>query len=385
MRTIFPAGAFLALVLAAPVVAQAQDDDIDALRAAVEELRADYDSRIAELERRLAVAEQNAAQANYAAQQATITAAPSSGAASSAFNPAIGVVFQGQLQGYDGAARPGEEGLLLGETELVMSGNVDDKFAAKLTASLAFEDGESALEIEEAWVETTSLPAGFGARMGRFASGIGYLNEKHSHTWDFTDQPLPYREFLGGRYIDNGVQLRWLAPTALYLELGGEVLQGEGDPSGVAASSLFANIGGDVGTGSSWLAGGSYLELDDTTNLSAAHFVWKWAPQGNWRQRNFVFQTEYFERRATGTDTGWYAQAVFQPVQRWRFGARADGLNLNEDPNEQRRMTLMMDWSNSEFSRLRLQIGQADDGMGTSNEWGLQYIQSIGAHGAHTF
>ena len=116
-----------------------------------------------------------------------------------------------------------------------------------------------------------------------------------------------------------------------------------------------------------------------------AHFVWKWAPNGNWKQRNFVFQTEYIERRDTVTDTGWYAQAVFQPVQRWRFGARADALDLGTDANDPRRFTLMVDWSNSEFSRLRLQVARADDGTQTSNEWGLQYIHSIGAHGAHDF
>lgn len=386
MRTALTASAFLVLALVSPAVVQAQDNDIDALRVAIEELRTDYDARIAELERRLAVAEQNAAQANYVARQSTAAPEPAASSMSTgdpAFNPAIGVVFQGHLRGFEGAGRDGEEGFAVGETELIINANVDDKFTAWLTAALAFEDGESVLEIEEAWVETLALPAGFAARMGRFASGIGYLNEKHSHQWDFTDQPLPYQAFLGGRHIDDGVQLRWLAPTDLYMELGGEVLQGEGDASGLASRSLFANVGGDVGTGSSWLAGGSYLELDDMTSLSAAHFVWKWAPHGNWKQKNLVFQSEYFERRELGTDTGWYAQAVLQPMQRWRFGARADGLDL--DSADPRRFSLMMDWSNSEFSRLRLQIARDDDGTVTSNEWGLQYIHSIGAHGAHSF
>ena len=235
MRSVFPIGVILALALHTPVAALAQDNDIDTLRIAIEEMRADYDMRIAELERRLAVAEQNAAQSSYASQSSTMATAAATNAGASAFNPAIGVVFQGQLRGYEGAGREGEEGLFLGETELVIKGNVDDKFAAKLTAALAFEEGDSVLEIEEAWVETTALPSGFGARMGRLASGIGYLNEKHSHQWDFADQPLPYRAFMGRRYIDNGLQLRWLAPTDVYLEPGGEILQGEGDPSGLAS------------------------------------------------------------------------------------------------------------------------------------------------------
>ena len=388
MRIVITWGATIALFLALPA-ADARDTDIDALRAEVEALRADYEARITELERRLAVAEQNAAQATYAAQQAqAVPAAPAVPTArpparsGAAFNPDIGVVFQGQLRGIDGEADE-EEGFAVGETEFIASANVDDKFTAYLTAAFAYEDGESALEVEEAWVETTALPAGFSARFGRMFSGIGYLNAKHSHTWDFADQALPYQAFLDGRYVDNGVQVRWLAPTDLYLELGGEIMQGEDDPSGLGASSVFTNVGGDVGASHSWLAGASYLDLDATTSLSMAHFVWKWAPQGNWKERNFVFQTEYLERRDSSTETGWYAQAVYQPIQRWRFGARAERLDLDGD--DPRRYTVMMDWSNSEFSRLRLQFARSESAIDDGNQWGLQYIHSIGAHGAHTF
>ena len=262
MRTLIFTSVIAALVLLVPGAVRA--DDMAALRAELDALRADYEARIAALEERLVVAEQNAAQANYAAQQAAprTLATPAAGQAVStgqptsgdaAFNPAIGVVFQGALVGVEGEAVE-EEGFAVGETELIMSANVDDKFSAYLTAALAFEDGESALEIEEAWVETLAMPAGFSARFGRLFSGIGYLNAKHRHTWDFADQALAYEAFLDGRYVDNGVQLRWLAPTDLFVELGGEIMQGEGDPSGLGAHTLFANVGGDVGTDHSWLA-----------------------------------------------------------------------------------------------------------------------------------
>ena len=101
------------------------------------------------------------------------------------------------------------------------------------------------------------------------------------------------------------------------------------------------------------------------------------------QDRNFIFQAEYMENRDLVTETGWYAQAVFQPIPRWRVGARMDSLDLELD--DPKRYTVMFDWSNSEFSRLRFQVGQYDDGLGTNNEWTLQYIHSIGAHGAHSF
>ncbi len=380
MRIVSLPGALIALTLCVPVAGAAEDTDIELLRTAIDELRADYDARIAELERRLAVAEQNAAQASYAAQSPAPVPVQSSGTA--AFNPAIGVVFQGTLWGVEGPGAE-SEGLAVGETELIMNANVDDKFAAYLTAALAFEDGASELEIEEAWVETTALPAGFGARFGRISSGFGYLNGRHSHQWDFADLPLPYQAFFDGRYVDNGVRLTWLAPTNLYMELGGEILQGEGDPSGLAASTLFANVGGDIGSGGSWLAGASYLDRDNMALLTGAHFVWKWSPDGNWKDRNFIFQTEYFDHDDVGIDGGWYAQAVYQPFERWRFGARADGLKTDAD--DPRRYSVMFDWSNSEFSRLRMQFTQDQTGAEDRHEWGLQYIHSIGAHGAHSF
>ena len=82
------------------------------------------------------------------------------------------------------------------------------------------------------------LPYGFTLRAGRFFSGIGYLNEQHSHTWDFVDEPLPYRVFLNTQYDDDGVQLRWLAPTDQFLEFGVEAVRGDAFPAGGAATTM---------------------------------------------------------------------------------------------------------------------------------------------------
>jgi hypothetical protein len=448
MRIDLPTSIVTMLILFSGATVQAQQTDIESLRSAIEELRRDYDAQIAELERRLVVAEQNASQAGYMAQQAAAApAAATTASRNAAFNPAIGVIFQGTawnygndpdgyaVQGFPfgGEAGPVTEGLAIGETEINISANVDDKFTAWLTAPIAIEDGEAVIEVEEAWVETTALPAGFSARIGRFFSGIGYQNARHLHAWDFADQPLPYQAFLGDQYLDDGVQLRFIAPTDLYMELGAEVLNGGrypaagSDRSGFGTYSLYANIGGDAGTDHSWLAGLSYLDASSTgrpsgdeddpllftgdSSLAIAHFVWKWAPNGNWRQRNFVFQTEYLWRNEDGAYTppgaaaalydndqqGWYAQAVYQPFPRWRFGGRVDGLDagspgplfddtlLAAPESNPVRYSLMADWSNSEFSRLRLQYTRDEAGFEDDHQWGLQYIFSIGAHGAHTF
>jgi len=439
--------------------ALAQDPELEALREEIRSMRAEYEARIADLEARLDAAEQAAAASasdetatagvaaddwSAAAQQSPQTV---SVARDSSFNPAIGVTFQGQAWSYGedpenysipgfplgGEAGPAPEGLSLAETEISMSANVDDKFTAMLTAPIAIEDGEVHYELEEAWVETLGMPAGLSLRMGRFFSDIGYLNNRHFHAWDFADQPLAYQVFLGQQYLDDGVQLRWLAPTDFYLEFSAELLRGDRYPaggaahSGVGARALSAQTGGDVGFSNSWLLGVSWLGADadgresgdeddplvfiGDTDLLIADFVWKWAPNGNWRQQNFTFQAEYLWRSEQGDyslsdgaagpwdsdQAGWYLQAVYQPFPRWRFGARYDRLSA-DDPgafwldtplypqgSDPSRYSLMADWSNSEFSRLRFQYNYDSAGAETDNQFGLQYIFSIGAHGAHSF
>ena len=432
-----------------------EQTDIDTLRNEIQQLRQDYENRIRELEKRVSATEQQVPAPMFPAQQSapTVMEVPSSvnrGIASDStnvFNPAIGVIFQGQAWDYrrdpeshkipgfplGGEAGPVTEGLGLGETEIDISANVDDKFTAWLTLPVVIEDSEVVVEIEEAWIETTALPAGLAARAGRMFSGIGYMNSRHSHSWDFLDQPLVYQAFLGNQYLDDGVQMRWLAPTDLYLELGAEVLRGDRYPAGGATDSgfgvhtVFAHTGGDLGDSSSWQAGLSYLHSGSDTRTSGnedepllfsgdtdmviADFVWKWAPNGNWKQKNFILQSEYLWRQEDGNYTlpdgrilpydndqnGWYLQAIYQPFPQWRVGVRYDmlssdnpgpvfaGTDLEPIGSDPKRFSIMADWSNSEFSRLRFQYSRDESGRVNDNQWGLQYIHSIGAHGAHIF
>lgn len=438
--------------------------EVQALRNELNVIRSEYETRITELERRLDAAEQAAREAGTSARlaqeearqarsESAATAATSSAvsgvsvAPDNTFNPSMGVIFQGQAWAYQqdpdsyaiagfplgGEAGPAPEGFSLAETEINIAANVDDKFTAWLTLPVVYEDGETSVEIEEAWVETLALPAGLSLRMGRTYSNIGYLNNQHFHSWDFADQALPYQAFLGNQYLDDGLQLRWLAPTDFYLELGAEWLRGDRYPAGGSANSgmgshtLSVRTGGDVGISNSWLAGLSWLSAESEdrpsgdeddpllfngdTDLYIASFVWKWSPFGNWRARNFKFQAEYLWRNEDGNylvpgldpmpwdsdQHGWYAQAIYQPFAQWRFGVRMDRLGgdvpasvwadtpLYYPGDNPSRYSLMVDWSNSEFSRLRFQYTRDDSSAADDNQFGLQYIFSIGAHGAHSF
>lgn len=332
---------------------------------------------------------------------------------------------------------PGTRGLSLAESELVMSANVDDLFYGYFMASIAPDDS---VTVEEAAVETRGLAPGVTLRAGRFFSGIGYLNVQHPHVWDFADAPLAYRAFLATRYADDGVQLRWVAPADRFVEFGAEWFRGQNYPAGGAAkngqgaASVFARSGGDVGDSHAWRGGFSFLRAQalgrpsgaiDTapdafsgdSRVAIADFVWKWSPHGNATQTNFKLQAEYLWRREDGqftadvnaipgpalsdayraTQSGWYVQTVYQFMPPWRVGLRYDQLRTQDSAaganaalfdtlgHTPRRASLMLDWSHSEFSRVRLQISRDRSQPDTDNQVFVQYIMSLGAHGAHSF
>jgi hypothetical protein len=337
----------------------------------------------------------------------------------------------------DGAeVGPGTRGFSLAETELGISANIDPWLRGSANISLHPDDSVS---VEEAFIQTTSLGNGLGIKAGRFFSGIGYLNSQHAHTWDFVDNPLAYQAMLGTQYGDDGVQFTWLAPTDQFIELGLELGRGRGFPgtdssrNGAGMTAITAHTGGDIGDSHNWRAGLSIMntKADDLalqsdsvigagtfsgrTRVAVADAVWKWAPHGNATRTSFKLQGEYIRSRHDGTTTydsggpvvapyrvtqsGWYLQGVYQFMPRWRVGLRTERLDsgvpdfdINLTPMileavHPRKNSLMLDYSPSEFSRIRLQFARdlARTGGVADNQLFLQYQMSLGAHGAHSY
>jgi hypothetical protein len=453
-RIVMPAGAFALALLLAPSTWAASDPELEEIRSQIRDLKSSYESRIQALEQRLKDAEARAAAPAPVAPPAPIAAAAPSSIG--AFNPAVSVVLQGRyanlsrdpagfaIAGFPpgGDIGPGRRGFSLGESELALYANVDDKFAGNLIASLT---PENTLSVEEAYGLWLTAPYGLAPKFGRFFSGLGYLNEQHQHNWDFVDAPLAYQAFLGGQYANDGVQVKWVAPIDQFLELGAEAGNGEGFPgnarsrNGAGAATAFAHTGGDIGASNSWRAGLSYLRtraqdrdysLTDragndaavaftgSSRVAVADFIWKWAPNGNAHDTSLKLQGEYMRRVEDGDFTydrdgalgltrtagftsrqsGWYAQAVYQWMPLWRAGVRYDRLDpgsvdyganaafLAATDFVPKRYTAMLDYTPSEFSRFRLQFAQSRTVSElTDNQWFLQYILSLGAHGAHRY
>jgi hypothetical protein len=269
--------------------------EVSELRQLLTTMQADYDARISDLEVRLARAERQSRSAQRDAEEAIDlaeqtaidqTSAPS---APNIFNPAIGAILTGQYaevdNGWDripgfqpaGEIGTGETGFALGEAEINLKANVDAKYFGNLTVGIGEHDGEVEVELEEAWLQTTDLPAGLSALGGRFFSEAGYLNGFHFHADDFVDRPLPYQAFFGGRYTVDGLQARWIAPTSLLFEIGGEVNWGGGFPATAnennapGAWTAFSNLGGDVGESHSWQLGFSWIRADAVDSSGNGH------------------------------------------------------------------------------------------------------------------
>jgi hypothetical protein len=346
-----------------------------------------------------------------------------------------------------GDVGPGKRGLSLGESELAITSNIDHLFRGTLITAISPDN--DTIGVEEAYIQTLGLSNGFTIKAGRFFSGIGYLNQIHPHAWDFTDAPLASKVFLGTQLGEDGVQFKWVAPTNLYWDLGAELGRGRAFPAGPAggrnkngfgSSNLFTHFGGDIGASTAWQTGVSYLmtspqertysDADSTgarvtnsftgkSRLLVLDGVLKWAPEGNATDRSFKLQGEYFRRTEDGKLTfnstlsdsyrsrqsGWYLQGVYQFLPAWRVGYRYDKLDSGTTTlglidsgalsaadfpilgaYNPKRNTVMVDWSPSEFSRIRLQLARDYARLGEpDNQIFLQYIVSLGAHGAHRF
>ncbi len=449
LRYILSACALAAALYVQPLRAVNDQDldsiraEIHSMRDAYESRIAALEKRLAFAESKAQPAETRATEAQVASQS---SAAPASGF-NPAMSLIVSGTYANlqrdpdayQITGFipsGGEVGPPKRSFSLAESELVLSANIDPYWRGDFTLAL---DPDNAVAVEEASIQSLALPQGLTLKAGRFFSGIGYTNEQHAHAWDFVDAPLAQKAFLGKQYSHDGVQLKWLAPIEAFLELGVEAGRGHGFPgsernkNGLGGYAAFAHAGGDAGASHSWRGGLSYLhnrpkarefkEGEITNSFSGrsglwlADFVWKWAPEGNARQTSFTFQTEYYRRNERGdltyntsapvTDTyrakqsGGYAQAVYQFRPRWRAGARYDRLahgslllggaidpaNLPVlAPHNPARATLMLDYSASEFSRWRMQFARDQSRLGqTDNQLMLQYVMSLGAHGAHRF
>lgn len=329
-----------------------------------------------------------------------------------------------------GGHDPIQRGFTVQNLELTFDGAVDPYFTgqANLVAQID-RAGKTTFEAEEAFLQTTSLPANLQAKAGLYFTSFGRLNATHPHSWDFADQPLVNGRFLGPDGLRNpGAQLSYLTPLPWYSELIFSVQNGSG---GTAAS--FRNRGdgnvffgrptldreikgpGDLLYIPRWVNSFDFTDEqtvvlgtsagfgpndtggNSSTQIYGVDVFYKWKPSnasGGWP---FVkWQTEAMYRRfeagpvgidANGdglidssfpprevfNDWGLYSQVLWGFSKDWVVGLRGDYLNQKNSPftadvtrDSRWRISPNLTWYPTEFSKIRLQYNHDDIQAGPS-------------------
>jgi hypothetical protein len=349
-----------------------------------------------------------------------------------------------------GAHDPKQNGFTVQNLELVLDGKVDPYFSAQ--ANIVFQidpDGETSVEIEEAFLQTLSLPWNLQLKAGEYLTQFGRLNTQHPHSWDFVDVALVNARFLGPEGLRNpGMQLGWLAPTPFYSELTLSVQNSAGEAMysfrDTHEDELFlGRFTTDVGSvnslddllytvhysasfdlsdtqtvllGGSGAFGPNSSGEDGRTQLYGIDLFYKWKAPNQSKGFPFVtWQTEWMYRcydaaayvldedndgipeidlpAETLRDWGLYSQVAYGFRPRWVASLRGDYLAAGtgatiptEDADRRWRISPALTFYPTEYSKIRLQYNY-DQFETLGPAWGIwmQMEFLLGAHSAHKF
>lgn len=316
---------------------------------------------------------------------------------------------------------PADTGANLEELEVAFQATVDPYFRADVFLTIPNLRG---IEVEEAFVTTTSLPGSLQLKAGVMRAAFGRQNTQHLHLQDFTRRPELNALLLGQDGLRApGVELSWLLPLPFYLLVTGEILSSppSDDPTLPVQSfgggarydftylanarafwpmtdSTSAQLGLSFASGKTSAANPDPTmpapALDSRTDrLYGADLYLKWKPPNvsrtymslAWTSEFILREIPFFDHRLEGA---LYSQLVWQVARRVILGVRGevDGLPAN--------LTVKRDYAGagsltfvfSEFARIRA-YGEVRFPPGAPVNYAafLQLEAAIGAHGAHPY
>jgi hypothetical protein len=311
--------------------------------------------------------------------------------------------------------------LQMHETEVGMQSIIDPY--ARADAFISF--GETGVNVEEAYVTFTSLPAGLLLKVGKMRAAFGKVNTIHNHALPFIDRPLVTNNLVGGEdgIDDAGFSLsRFLpAPKNWFLEGTAQVFRGDSDDVFAAYRRQDLSVVGhlrayrDLSESTNLDLGVSYSRGNSAglqsasnpssffTNLYAADATLRWKPLRRAIYNSFLFRTELVWSARDQLSTvlpnvfqtqhafGMYSSAEYRVNRRWTVGGRFDRSGHATDA----RLTdsgfsgILTYWP-SEFSQIRGQyrfghLATSPTDFSNANEFLFQFLFVMGAHGAHPF
>jgi hypothetical protein len=349
-----------------------------------------------------------------------------------------------------GAHDPRRRGFTMQQAEISLTGAVDPYFRGDVFI-VATPDG---VELEEAFLTSTSLPWGLQLEAGTFFTEFGLTNPQHPHQWDWVDQPVINSRLFGGEGLRGpGLRVGWLTPLPWFSELhvgiqnpneGETTLSFIGDEQVGGRPLVTQNVDGmqdllylarwvnswDVDDsltskiGASGLFGPNGTGGDGRTYVYGTDMLWKWQPPDSFRGWPFVtWRSEvmkrdfHADRFVAGTavdegdaseenlssailrDWGVYSQVLWGFRHPWALGLRyeyasgvgtslPDGRNQDSLRDDRHRVSPLLVWQLTEFTRFRLQYNFdrarfLDDDEAHSVWFAMEVL--YGAHMAHEY
>lgn len=306
----------------------------------------------------------------------------------SSFNPAIGMAIDSIVADRNARAK-----FDFRAAEL----NVEAPVDPFLKAWAVITGSSGGVDVEEAAVQTTSLPYGLTVRAGRLFAPFGRLSMWHDHELPMVYRPNSLASYVGNEAHADGLDINYLLPTPFYLE--GTVgvynrLGADNTRTDIAAARPFDrwtylgrlhaygdltdSIGYDVGASEAWTPKRDSVPTTAGTIVSPANDSWRalsgldltirYQPSVGGLYHGTIWTTEVLQNdeRLYAADTGaglgrTRSYAGYSNVET-KLGrvVRAGGfVDVTELPNDSRSLSKTLaayvTFEITEFDRVRLQ------------------------------
>ncbi len=313
------------------------------------------------------------------------------------FNPHIGIVgdFAANLRKVDGERRADFR-----EIEFGFAADADPFLRVEAYIAIANEDGESVVEVEEAFGKYSRLGRGMSAKFGKFAAAVGRVQRNHSDQLGYLDYPLVIQDTLGDEgFRRPGGSISYLFPGDRFHELTVEVLDA-GDKGAVFNDSTldkpvlvghyrtFLDFNEDLSAsvGAS-IVSGPTLGTNRTSRMTGIDLTMKHQPAGGKRQTVFVAES-YWTRAGggPGSQNGWFVRVMHEVTPRFWLTVGYDKSAIPGTSDWHRGSLFGATLKVTEFHHWRIECQRLSSNFeGTRSMLNLQFQWVIGAHPAHKY
>ena len=366
----------------------------------------------------------------------------------SEFNPSIGFVgesvfsYRSRGSAATGSDRPGGFDVWQRSLEMIAAASVDPFAKAYVVANASADaaTGEATIGIEEAALQTTSLPWSLELKAGRFFGEFGKLEYIHDHELPFVNRPLALNQYIGGESRSDGLQVNWLLPVEHYVSWTagvGDSFGGDSPPSnpgnfrGIDGFNFWSRLSTYFDLTTDWQAetgvsglinpkthdrggvdgltgAGGVPTTEHERRLAGADFLLRYIPLRNNQFNSFTWGTEVLysdnryqfdpDRSLTNVPPkfgdefngnvgalGLYSYMTYKFHRQWSAGFLFDYVqNAQNEHDITYAYSPYVTWALSHWNQLRLQYTHTDhnvvSGLKPDHAVYLQWDWIIGAH-----